>query len=199
MSIEYHAGMPSSRILTTSLSNRSIDKDAFFKSLFGDLHVSVGPATIIAYYQDSDAAILTDVLPHALVVAMKHLRQRSLELDADRTTYEPFESRSPQETKPIRGHIFRMYAKGKKDSSGNPGDKLYIGMSFSKIVRLLGKPSGVNPGTEMLEAGPHGEVVASEETRAQLARTEYCMWKRPEGTYLLVIEDGKLASIYRKP
>jgi len=72
-------------------------------------------------------------------------------------------------------------------------------MSYDEIVRLLGEPSGVNPGTEMLETGPGGMVVASEETRARLSRTKYCKWERPEGRYLLTIEDGKLASIYEKP
>lgn len=80
-----------------------------------------------------------------------------------------------------------------------PGDRLRVGMTYDEVVRLLGEPSGVNPGTEMLETGPGGVVVASEKTRAQLSRTKYCMWKRPEGRYLLTIEDGKLVSIYEKP
>ncbi len=84
-------------------------------------------------------------------------------------------------------------------SSKSIGDQLYISMPFSEIVQLLGEPNGINPGDEMLESGPSHTVVASEETRAQLARTRYCMWKRPEGMYLLVIEDEKLARIYRKP
>jgi hypothetical protein len=79
------------------------------------------------------------------------------------------------------------------------GDKLRVGMTYDEVVRLLGEPSGVNPGTEMLETGPRGVVVASEKTRAQLSSTKYCMWKRPEGRYLLIIEDGKLVKIYEKP
>ena len=51
----------------------------------------------------------------------------------------------------------------------------------------------------MLEVGPGGRVVASEETRARLAHTQYCMWKRPEGRYLLTIENDKLAEIYERP
>lgn len=88
---------------------------------------------------------------------------------------------------------------GEGRTSPKLGDKLYVGMPYDDIVRLLGKPSGMNPGAEMLEAGPRGKVVASEETRSRLARTQYCMWKRPEGRYLLVIESDRLVRIYEKP
>lgn len=81
----------------------------------------------------------------------------------------------------------------------NPCDKLYVGMPYDEIVQLFGEPNRVNPGTEMIEGGPGLSVVASEETRVQLARTQYCMWKRPEGRYLLTIKDGKLAEIHEKP
>ncbi len=95
--------------------------------------------------------------------------------------------------------LSRLFGLGKKGSSENASDKLYVGMPFDEIIRLLGKPSGVNPGTEMLESGPGGKIIASKETRARLAHTQYCMWKRPEGVYLLVIEDGKLARVHTKP
>ena len=55
-------------LLLIYYDNAPKNKDAFFKSLFADLHVSVGPATIIMYYQDSDAATLTEVLPDATVI-----------------------------------------------------------------------------------------------------------------------------------
>lgn len=84
-------------------------------------------------------------------------------------------------------------------SNSMPGDCLYIGMPFGDIVRILGDPTGRNPGTEMLDVAPGSKVVASEATRAQLAATEYCMWTRPEGAYYLVIEDGKLARISGRP
>ena len=86
---------------------------------------------------------------------------------------------------------------GRKTTKKMPGEKLYIGMPFKEIVNLLGKPSGINPGTEMIE-GP-GSVVASARTVSQLARTKYCMWKCPEGIYLLVIENDKLARIHSRP
>jgi hypothetical protein len=177
--------------------------DAFIMSVCRDLHITIGPVTTIAHYQDSNAASLIHLLPGAVVVGMKHLSQRAMELDGDRTGYEYFEARSPQEAGSICGHVIQLYAKvGKRtplSESGKPGDALQIGMPFSEVVQLLGEPSGVNPGTEMLEAGPHHQVVASEETHEQLARTSYYMWKRPEGMYLLVIEDGKLARIQGRP
>ena len=77
--------------------------------------------------------------------------------------------------------------------------ELRVGMTYEEVVRLLGEPSGVNPGTEMLETGPGGTVVASEGMRSRLSHTKYCMWNRPEGRYLLTIEDGKLSDIYEKP
>jgi len=95
--------------------------------------------------------------------------------------------------------LSRLFGSGSKDTSGNLGYKLYIGMPFADIVSLLGEPSGVNLGTEMFEAGPRGKVVVSDEICARLSHTQYCMWKCPEGMYLLVIEDGKLARIHRKP
>jgi len=76
-------------------------------------------------------------------------------------------------------------------------DKLYIGMPFNDIVNLLGEPSGINPGTEMIE-GPQ-TVVASNNFVSRLERTKYCMWKRSEGVYLLVIEDDKIARITSTP
>lgn len=98
-----------------------------------------------------------------------------------------------------KGILDRLFKRA-TPAEKTPGDRLRVGMSYDEVVRLLGEPSKVNPGTEMLEMGPRGMVVgASEETRAQFSRTKYCMWKRPEGTYLLTIEDGKLASIYQKP
>lgn len=177
--------------------------DAFIKSVCRDLHVTVGPVTIIAHYQDSNAASLMDILPGAVVVGMKHFSLRAMEVDGDRTGYEYFEARSPQEAEPICGHVIRLYAKESKrtlaSDSGNPGASLYIGMPFSEVVQLLGESRGVNPGTEMLEVGPGNHVVASEEAREQLTRTKYCIWKRPEGMYLLVFEDGKLARIQGRP
>jgi hypothetical protein len=86
-----------------------------------------------------------------------------------------------------------------KSELENPADRLCIGMPYDEIVRLLGEPGRINPGTEMLEIGSGGRVVASDETRAKLSKTQYCLWMRPEGRYLLVLEDGKLARIHEKP
>jgi hypothetical protein len=81
---------------------------------------------------------------------------------------------------------------------GNLGDKLHMGMPFDEIVRLLGEPTGINPGTEMIESGPRHIIAVPDKTRILLENTKYCMWKRPEGIYLLVIEYEKLARINQK-
>ena len=93
----------------------------------------------------------------------------------------------------------RIFGIGPKKPSEPPGDKLRIGMTYKEIVKLLGRPKKVNPGTEMLETGLGGVVLASENTRAELSRTKYCMWKRKEGRYLLTIVDNKLSNIHEKP
>ena len=173
-------------------------KDAFIKSLLYDLHISVVSNTIIALHSSPHAPILDGLWPDVTVLAHKYLEQRSLDFDLDRTIYQDFQSYSPEEQKPICGHIFHIFGKP-KIASEKIGDKLYVGMPLAEIVQLLGEPSGINPGMEIIESGPHGKVIASDETRARLARTQYCMWKRLEGRYLLVIENDKLARIYEKP
>jgi hypothetical protein len=82
---------------------------------------------------------------------------------------------------------------------GNLGDKLYMEMPFDEIVRLLGEPTGINPGPEMIESGPQHIIAVPDKTRILLENTKYCMWKRSEGIYLLVIEYEKLARINQKP
>jgi hypothetical protein len=46
--------------------------------------------------------------------------------------------------------FFHMFGSDKSAACAKIGDKLCIGMSFDEIARLLGKPSAMNPGTEML-------------------------------------------------
>jgi hypothetical protein len=79
------------------------------------------------------------------------------------------------------------------------GDRLYIGMRIQEIVSLLGSPTGINPGTEMLEGSSCSKTVVSDKMRSELSKTMYYLWKRPEGMYALVIVDDKLAKVYVKP
>lgn len=75
---------------------------------------------------------------------------------------------------------------------GNPGDHLQVGMHFDDIVMLLGEATGMNPGTDQ-------KLKGSQVTPEMIAGTLYCMWERPEGRYLLVVEHGRLARIYERP
>ena len=97
------------------------------------------------------------------------------------------------------GIFSRRSGSNKRNDGQKMGDRLYIGMPIQEIITLLGKPNGVNPGTEMLEAGPSSTVVASDEMRSELSKTMYYLWKRPEGMYALVIVNNKLARIHMQP
>jgi hypothetical protein len=176
-------------------------KDAFVKSLLSDLHIVIGSETKLILYPMPNAENFTDTLVRATVHAERHFNQYSQTMDTDRTTYQIFESFSPTEITSLQGYLFKMYYKRTTETS-NPNklsDKLYIGMPLNEIVQLLGEPNGVNPGTEMLENGPSGIVVVSDEERLELSKTIYCLWKRPEGMYALVIVNNKLERIHMKP
>jgi hypothetical protein len=90
------------------------------------------------------------------------------------------------------GQKYEERRESARSDNGNTGEQLHIGMSFDEIVELLGDPAGVNPGTDHV-------VRASELTGEMLAGTMYCKWERPEGTYLLVVEAGRLARIHKTP
>lgn len=87
----------------------------------------------------------------------------------------------------------------KRNNAVKLGDKLYIGRPIHEIISLLGKPSGVNLGSEMLQPGPRHIVSMSDKMRSELSKTKYYLWKRPEGIYALVIINDKLARIHLKP
>lgn len=76
-------------------------------------------------------------------------------------------------------------------------EKLQVGMTMQELVQLLGQPYGTNPGSEVLR-GVVG-ISSESEIRDQLSRTLYSMWRRPEGDYLLVLVDNRLAKIYSAP
>jgi len=73
-------------------------------------------------------------------------------------------------------------------------DKLHVGMSYSELVKLLGEPSGVNEGNNLLKGS--GPRIVSESTQSYLGRTRYCCWRRPEATYYLNITDDKLSKVH---
>lgn len=151
-----------------------------------------------------DKALELDAKTHLVAWFTKGVLQYGLGRDQDAAnSFKQFIHLAPDryEEKIVfaRQRIQELQKSSPEKTLETPGDRLRVGMTYDEVVKLLGEPSGVNPGTEMFETGPGGIVVASEETRGQLSRTKYCMWKRPEGRYLLTIEDGKLANIYKKP
>jgi hypothetical protein len=87
--------------------------DAFLRSVLGDLRISVGPNTIVAHHQDSQAYVFNTVWPDAVVLATRYLEKKSLDFDSDRTIYQDFQSFSPQEAKSIRGHVFQIFGKSR--------------------------------------------------------------------------------------
>ena len=101
-------------------------------------------------------------------------------MDFLRSLFGKSDQRGKELTTPQRGVL------------GNPGDRLQVGMHFDDIVTLLGEATGVNPGTDQ-------KLKGSQVTPEMLAGTMYCMWERPEGRYLLVVEHGRLARIHERP
>jgi hypothetical protein len=74
-------------------------------------------------------------------------------------------------------------------------DQLYVGMPLSEIVQLLGQPTSSAGGEDLLAGA--GKVFGS--PPAYLSGRAWYTWKRPEGTYTLTIQDGKLANIQSAP
>jgi hypothetical protein len=74
-----------------------------------NLHVPIGPDTQIAAHQSHNAERIETATGFAVALATRYLRQRSMELQVDRTVYEKFKTGSPLED--IQGFIFRFYAK----------------------------------------------------------------------------------------
>lgn len=88
-------------------------------------------------------------------------------------------------------------ASGDVGPEGKPADKLFIGMSIEAAVGILGEPSARVDAGAML--GMYRKVSVSAEAKAALGKKELCLWRRPEGEYNLVFEDGKLAQIHSVP
>lgn len=72
-------------------------------------------------------------------------------------------------------------------------DKLYIGMSYHELKKILGPPTDEKPGTKMLEGGV--QMVISDQRKSYLKSIMFCYWDRPEAEYFLLIKEGKLAKI----
>lgn len=73
--------------------------------------------------------------------------------------------------------------------------QLHVGMSLDAIIALLGPPDSSAGGADLL-AGRNVRVTGS--TDGLMGRAWYT-WRRPEGTYTLTIQDGRLANIQNAP
>ena len=73
--------------------------------------------------------------------------------------------------------------------------KLYIGMTYTDLVALLGEPS-CSTGGDLLLGGP---FAMSDDIRGKLAKSVFYKWSRPEGDYDLTILDGRLSNITSVP
>lgn len=89
-------------------------------------------------------------------------------------------------------------------NTNRPQPRIHIGMTFNDVCAVLGPPTATNPGSEIL--GGSGKVVgvttapeAISDMRSKLYFTTYCLWRRPEGIYSLVIEYDKVARGSRTP
>ncbi len=77
--------------------------------------------------------------------------------------------------------------------------RLRVGMSLNEIINVLGPPTGSMGGSDVLnQAGNEGSNFSASIENMIGAKT-FMNWDRPEGTYRLVIENGRLSQIYSAP
>jgi hypothetical protein len=74
-------------------------------------------------------------------------------------------------------------------------NQLYVGMPLDDIIALLGRPTSSAGGGDLLRGA--ARVVGA--PPASLSGRAWYTWKRPEGTYTLTIQDGRLANIQSAP
>jgi hypothetical protein len=73
-------------------------------------------------------------------------------------------------------------------------DKLRIGMTYEELVELLGEPTAVTSGDDVLDGA--GRVVGSPKAISAIRGTSFPCWKREGAEYYLTLVDGKLARIH---
>jgi len=71
--------------------------------------------------------------------------------------------------------------------------QFWIGMPYEEIIAILGTPTNVNDGSDILAGGT---TIASRKTLTMLSQRQYLNWNRSEARYFLTIASGKLVSIY---
>ncbi len=73
--------------------------------------------------------------------------------------------------------------------SASKRNQLREGMSLDEIIGLLGQPTSSAGGDDIMPGFGSG----------RLSGRAWYTWKRPEGTYTLTIQDGRLANIQNAP
>ena len=78
---------------------------------------------------------------------------------------------------------------------------LKIGITKKEIISLLGPPSALKRGNEVMETIQNlgATTVVSPSALGNMRNKEFCEWDRPEGKYKLVIQDGRLSNIFSVP
>jgi hypothetical protein len=79
--------------------------------------------------------------------------------------------------------------------SNSKKSQIYVGMSLDSIITLLGQPDSSAGGADLLA----GAAKTFGSPPSTLRGRAWYTWRRPEGTYTLTIQDGKLANIPNAP
>jgi hypothetical protein len=79
--------------------------------------------------------------------------------------------------------------------SNSKKSQLHVGMPLADIISLLGQPDSSAGGGDLLAGA--GKTFGS--PPSSLRGRAWYTWRRPEGTYTLTIQDGKLANIQNAP
>lgn len=76
--------------------------------------------------------------------------------------------------------------------------RLRVGMTLPEIIALLGEPTSSASGAELLGLLDRNDVMTDMSPEKVKGRRWYT-WKRPEGTYTLTFQDGKMVNIQNQP
>jgi hypothetical protein len=70
-------------------------------------------------------------------------------------------------------------------------------MTLDQVIEVLGQPSSTMAGGDLLAR--FGSVSGSTQGVSSVAARAFYVWRRPEGQYKLVFQNGVLADVYAAP